>query len=65
MARGWQIHAPKSLPKVEIPMFERNNPKGWIRLCEKFFYVHNTDEEDRVETAALFFREIAHVWYRR
>ena len=32
------------MPKMEIPLFEGNNPQWWMRRCEKVFNLYNVAE---------------------
>lgn len=45
-----------TLPNVEIPLFDERNPRVWIRSCDKYFSVHDTPDEQKIEVASLFFK---------
>ena len=43
----------QSLKKVELPMFNGEDPAGWITRAEIYFRVHKTSEEVKVNLAQL------------
>lgn len=43
----------QSLKKVELPMFNGEDPAGWITRAEIYFRVHETSEEVKVNLAQL------------
>ncbi|GAU10413.1 hypothetical protein TSUD_417780 [Trifolium subterraneum] len=42
-----------SVKKVELPMFNGDDPAGWIARAEVYFNVHNTGQEIKVNLAQL------------
>lgn len=43
----------QSVKKVELPMFDGDDPAGWISYAEVYFRVQNTNPEVRVNLAQL------------
>ncbi|XP_038995777.1 uncharacterized protein LOC120120131 [Hibiscus syriacus] len=50
-------------PKVELPLFEGNNPRGWVRKCQKFFNLFGIHEEQKLEIAAMYLVGKAETWF--
>uniref|UniRef100_A0A3Q7FJK1 Retrotransposon gag domain-containing protein n=2 Tax=Solanum lycopersicum TaxID=4081 RepID=A0A3Q7FJK1_SOLLC len=53
-----------ALPMWELPCFASQEPKVWIRKCERYFIQYRVDNEQRVELAALYLNDVAEVWYQ-
>ena len=43
-------------PRVEFPIFEGSNPKGWIKKCTRYFSLCRIEDEQKVDLAALHFK---------
>ena len=54
---------PIPLPKRELPSFEGNKPKVWLRKCEKYFNKYKTADNQNVEGVALYLNGLAETWY--
>ncbi|GMI63964.1 hypothetical protein HRI_000065700 [Hibiscus trionum] len=50
-------------PKIELSMFEGENPRGWIRRCEKYFAIFNIPENHKMEIAAMHLSGRAETWF--
>nr|XP_027118736.1 uncharacterized protein LOC113735978 [Coffea arabica] len=37
------------LPKIDLPIFEGNNPREWIRKANKYFKIHEIEENMKAE----------------
>ncbi|CAL1413314.1 unnamed protein product [Linum trigynum] len=53
-----------SLPRLEFPFFSGENPRDWIRRCEKLFRVYGVPEGEKVELASVFLERKADVWFK-
>ena len=53
-----------TLPRWELPCFAGQEPKVWIRKCDRFFTQYRVGNEQRVEMAALYLTDAAEVWYQ-
>lgn len=42
-------------PKVDFPHFDGTNPRGWVLKCERYFYLHQLPESERVDMATIHF----------
>ncbi|XP_071914038.1 uncharacterized protein [Coffea arabica] len=51
------------LPKMDLPTFEGNNPREWIRKADKYFKIHEIEENMKAEIAELYFRDRADIWF--
>ncbi|GMI75790.1 hypothetical protein HRI_001248300 [Hibiscus trionum] len=47
--------------KIEPDMFDEENPRGWIRKCEKYFTIFNIPENHKMEIAAMYLSEKAEI----
>lgn len=54
---------PISPPKWELPSFEGQDPKVWVRKCERYFSLYRTHDDQKVEAAALYLNGATEVWY--
>ena len=52
------------MPQMEIPVFERNNPKWWVRKCERMFDWYSILEGRRVALVAAYFDDMVDAWYQ-
>jgi hypothetical protein len=50
-------------PRVEIPIFTGDNPRGWVRKCESYFKVCVVPAWQQVEIAVLYLSGEAEEWY--
>jgi hypothetical protein len=51
-------------PRLEIPLFEGEDPIGWLQQCEKFFDMSGTPYEQWVNIATGHFYGRANVWLK-
>ena len=45
------------MPKMEIPLFDGQNPRWWVRRCERFFQLYKVPEEQKVTMAATYLND--------
>ncbi|KAL4278859.1 hypothetical protein GQ457_03G027370 [Hibiscus cannabinus] len=50
-------------PKIELQSFDGDNPRGWIRKCEKFFSIFAIPEQNKLEIAAMYLVGRAETWF--
>ena len=50
------------LPKVDLPAFNRENPREWIRKANNYFKINGVDEEMKSEVAELYLRDKEDIW---
>nr|CAD1830585.1 unnamed protein product [Ananas comosus var. bracteatus] len=41
------------IPRLEFPNFSGDNPRNWVRRCEKYFEIHGITDSQRLEIAAM------------
>jgi len=51
------------MPRLEIPVFEGDNPRWWVRKCERMFDWYDIPEVRRVPLAAAYFDDVVDAWY--
>ena len=51
------------LAKMELPNFNRENPKEWIRKANKFFKINGVEESMKSEIAELYFKDRVDTWF--
>ncbi|XP_026459345.1 uncharacterized protein LOC113360006 [Papaver somniferum] len=49
--------------KLDFPRFSGDNPRSWIRKCERFFQIHSTSDEQKTEIASLYLDGKADSWF--
>ena len=42
------------LPRVELPTFRGENPRGWLRKCRKYFKMNTIPAHQRVEVVSYY-----------
>ena len=52
-----------SMPRMEIPVFKGDNPRWWVRKCERMFEWYDIPEGRRVALATAYFDNVADAWY--
>ncbi|KAL4309278.1 hypothetical protein GQ457_01G012100 [Hibiscus cannabinus] len=50
-------------PKIELPMFEGSNPRGWIKKCQKYFALLEIQEEHKMDLASMHLEGRAETWF--
>lgn len=51
-------------PKIELPFFYGNNPRKWIRKCDKFFLVYQIEEEYKTDVVEMYLEGKVNIWYQ-
>jgi len=49
--------------KLEMPLFEGENPDEWIFRAERYFAVNQLADEEKIESAVLYFEAAALAWF--
>lgn len=55
-------HTP--VPRLEIPIFEGDKPRWWIRRCERFFTCYQVVESQKVNLAATYLNDMVDAWFQ-
>ncbi|KAL4347328.1 hypothetical protein GQ457_17G018120 [Hibiscus cannabinus] len=50
-------------PKIELQFFDGDNPRSWVRKCEKFFSIFAVPEVNKVEVASMYLIGKAETWF--
>ncbi|XP_020097231.1 uncharacterized protein LOC109716293 [Ananas comosus] len=53
-----------SLPKLEFPTFVGENPRSWVRRCERYFDIYGIKENQKIELVALHLEAKADTWFQ-
>ncbi|KAG8385566.1 hypothetical protein BUALT_Bualt03G0058500 [Buddleja alternifolia] len=54
-----------SLPRLEFPRFDGDNPRAWIKKCNRYFQILSTiAEEHKVPLASIYMEGKAEMWYQ-
>ena len=51
------------LPKMDLPIFDGDNPREWIRKANKYFKIQEIEGDMKAEVAELYFRDRADIWF--
>lgn len=57
--QGWQKG-----PKVELPMFQGDNPREWIRKCQKYFMIYQVPVDQQMNVVEMHVEGRAEIWYQ-
>ncbi|EXB66634.1 hypothetical protein L484_024931 [Morus notabilis] len=58
------IRGDLGLRRLEMPLFEGDNPEGWLFRVERYFSVNRLTEEDKLSAAAICFKGDALAWFQ-
>ncbi|XP_071918893.1 uncharacterized protein [Coffea arabica] len=50
--------------KIDLPMFTGENPREWIRKCNKYCLNYQTPEDQKVEVIEIYLEEKADNWFQ-
>ncbi|XP_052185288.1 uncharacterized protein LOC127796925 [Diospyros lotus] len=50
--------------RLEMPLFEGEDPDGWIFRADRYFAVNGLTEEEKMDTAALCLEGVALSWFQ-
>lgn len=50
--------------KLDMPLFDGNNPDGWILRAERYFQFYRLTEEDKIEAAIVSLEGDALLWFQ-
>lgn len=50
-------------PKIELPCFDRNNPREWIRKCNKFSLVYQIEERHKTYVVEMYLKGKVDIWH--
>ena len=50
-------------PKIEFPIFDGNDPKGWIKKCTRYFGLCRIQDSQKVDLASLYLKGSAEQWF--
>ena len=45
------------LPRIDFPLFDRENPREWVRRANKYFQIHGVEEELKFDITQLYFKD--------
>lgn len=51
-------------PRIEMPLFNGEDPRSWVRKCNKFFSIHQLNERSRMEMLELYMEGKADIWFQ-
>lgn len=49
---------------MEFPIFEGENPREWVHKSEKYFYLYQVDEHQKVGIAEMYHDGKADTWFQ-
>ncbi|KAL4378560.1 hypothetical protein GQ457_02G035680 [Hibiscus cannabinus] len=50
-------------PKIEFQTFDGNNPRSWIRKCQKYFSIFEVPESQKLEMGTMYLVGKAETWF--
>ncbi|XP_026398639.1 uncharacterized protein LOC113294465 [Papaver somniferum] len=50
-------------PKLDFPRLDGDNPRGWIQKCDRYFFLHNIEEQRKVDIAAIHLDGKVDKWF--
>ncbi|XP_052209406.1 uncharacterized protein LOC127812896 [Diospyros lotus] len=61
---GLANHSHTPVLRLDIPIFEGEKLRWWVRRCERFFELYRIGEEQKVLMAAAYLNDVADAWYQ-
>lgn len=58
-----EFKVPSKLPKIDFPYFGGDGPREWLRKPQKYFQIHQVEEEMKVGIAEMYFKGKADIWF--
>ena len=52
------------MKKLDLPVFEGQNPDGWILRAERYFSFYRLGEDEKLEAAVVSLDGDALLWYQ-
>lgn len=52
------------LPKLEISMFDCQNPRLCVRRCQKLFTLYNVPDQQVITLTSTYLNDVADVWFQ-
>ncbi|XP_027098929.2 uncharacterized protein [Coffea arabica] len=52
-------------PKIDLPLFSGDNPREWLRKCDKYCWDYQIPEEQKVEVIEIYLEGRADRWFHR
>lgn len=49
-------------PKLEIPLFDGENPRWWVRQCERMFTLYQVPEQHMITLASAYLNDMGDAW---
>lgn len=59
-----QSHPHFPILKLDLPMFEGQNPRWWIRRCEKLLILYQIPEHQEITLASTYLNDVAYSWFQ-
>ncbi|XP_012842971.1 PREDICTED: uncharacterized protein LOC105963142 [Erythranthe guttata] len=53
----------QKVPKLDFPRFNGDNPRGWIRKCQKYFSINRMVDQERIVWASMHMEGKADHWF--
>ncbi|GMI86644.1 hypothetical protein HRI_002333700 [Hibiscus trionum] len=50
-------------PRIELQVFDGENPRGWLRKCHKYFAILEVPDHQRLDVAAMYLTGRAETWF--
>ena len=50
--------------KMEIPLFDSQNPRWSVRRCERMFSIYNVAEQQKVTLVAAYLNDVRDAWFQ-
>lgn len=56
-------HTRLTTPRMDFPKFTHDNPRSWLRKCNKYFMINPMSEVDKVVMVGMYFEGAVENWY--
>lgn len=59
--KKWALY---QTPKIELPMLQGNNPRVWVRKCEKYSSVNQISDVQKMDITEMYLEGRVDAWYQ-
>ena len=62
--RDWDKYQLPNPPKIDLQLFTGENPRDWLRKCNKYFMNYQIPEDQKVEVIEMYLEGKADKWFQ-
>ena len=64
LKKDWSKFQIPNPPKIDLQLFSRENPRDWLRKCNKYFLNYQVPDEHKIEIIEMYLEGKAGKWFQ-